>query len=68
MEDDDVPSEADAAAEALIAAKQKKIDKFRLEMWEHGIVVSDEMIARLLSAPAVQDWRPTFGRVKKETR
>lgn len=61
-EDDDlIQSEADA----LVAAKAKKIEKLKAELFEQGIGITDEMIARLLSAPKVRNWRPSFGRERK---
>ena len=61
------PSDEDVRAAAVIVKRQKRLDRFREQLADQEIPISDETIVNLLAgADQAIDLRPSTGRSRKK--
>lgn len=68
--EDDAEAQMQAEADALIVKRQAKIGKFRAELSDLGIAITDDVMAQLLGQPALskKDMLPAFGRERRRSK
>jgi hypothetical protein len=59
-------NDLDAQATEIVARNSKKIERFRAEMAEKGITVTDDQVAEMLAIVPIQvGGRPRLGRERR---